>query len=1160
LGKTISDEFPVTGSLIAHETKEGGMAIRLPWLRCRRSVLLSITIVLLLAARANAQNELKFEIVANIPHSQGVKSVAFSRDGTHLLSGSQDATLKLWDTDTGKVLRTFVGHTDGVNSVAFSPDGTRALSGSWDKTLKLWDVATGTVLRTLEGHTDGINSVAFSPDGALVLSGSQDKTVKLWNAETGQLLRTFEGHAGSVNAVAFSPDGALLFSGSEDKTLKVWNSATGELVRTIEGHQQAVDAVAVSFKGNYLLSGSEDKTVKLWDTATGQLLRMFDRHNGVVAAVSVSPDGTSLLSAGEDKVVRLWEVASGRLLKEFVGPADWINSVAFSPDGTHVVAASWDNTLKLWDVASAQLSPKFAGQTDQLYAIALSADGARLLAGGEDKTVRLWSAESGQLLQFGAHEERVNAVAFSPDGTRLLSGSSDKMMKLWDAATGRLVRTFQGHASAINSVAYSRDGTRVLSGSEDATVKLWDVRTGELLRTLDGNAGAVHSVTFSPDGGHVVSGNNDKTLKLWDTATGQLLRTLEGHAGAVNNVAFSPDGTRLLSGSQDRTLKLWDAVTGQLVRTFEGHTNEVNAVAFSPDGNQLLSGSTDNTLKLWDAATGQLLRTFMSQAGSVYAVAYSPDGVHAVSGGADSAIRIWNVKTGELLTTVIGSADKEWVAITPAGFFAASRNGTGALTVVRGFEAYSVMQFYDHLYRPDLIGQLLKGDPLGKYADAASRINLEKIFNSGRAPQIQEIPGRRIERTNDIIKVSLRLVEDSGGGIGSKVVWRLNGVAEGEDCAARTRNTSTSNFRVVTHCLKIDPTQKSIIEVTAYNGAGLLATEPYRIEYKSDVFGITTDPRPRMYVLAVGVSKYANPEWRLDYAESDAKSVARTFEAVGRALYDDVQTITVLDEEATAVGIEAAINRMKGNIRSGDVFVLFIAGHGISVAGTYYFIPQDFQPGLNKSVMTDGISQDTLNSWITKIPALKSIMILDTCQSATATRALDPELVTAIDRLQHATGRSIITAASGSAIEGYKNHGLLTYVVLQALTKTRVSDPEEVTVSQVADQVEHEVPILSRSIYGIEQWPHQTIADDFPLGKRVAERAEGVTAIPRAPTHVLIREELVRERPASNAPGNTNLAPGTQVRVVDVVGTWVVVAREGQKLGYVPEESISKLH
>jgi len=153
-----------------------------------RIVVVGITVAFA-GAFAAAEERSKAEIVPQIPHAVYVKAVAFSSDGRHVLTGSQDWTVKMWDVENGALLRTFDAHKSQVDAVTFSQDGTKVLSGSLDKTLKLWDAATGQLLRTLEGHTGGVNSVAFSFEGSLVLSGSSDNTIKLWDAATGRLLR-----------------------------------------------------------------------------------------------------------------------------------------------------------------------------------------------------------------------------------------------------------------------------------------------------------------------------------------------------------------------------------------------------------------------------------------------------------------------------------------------------------------------------------------------------------------------------------------------------------------------------------------------------------------------------------------------------------------------------------------------------------------------------------------------------------------------------------------------------------------------------------------------------------------------------------------------------------------------------------------------------------
>ena len=162
------------------------------------------------------------EIIPQIGHAGAVTSGAFSRDGTHLLTGSEDGTLKLWDLATTRLVRTFSGHKGEVTVVALSPDGSRALSGGKDKTIRLWEVATGRLIRTIYAHLDSssdVGSVAFSPNGRRLLSSSRGEgAAKLWDADTGRLVRTFRHSTKSafhsnVTAAVFSPDGTRVATG-----------------------------------------------------------------------------------------------------------------------------------------------------------------------------------------------------------------------------------------------------------------------------------------------------------------------------------------------------------------------------------------------------------------------------------------------------------------------------------------------------------------------------------------------------------------------------------------------------------------------------------------------------------------------------------------------------------------------------------------------------------------------------------------------------------------------------------------------------------------------------------------------------------------------------------------------------------------------------------
>ena len=298
-----------------------------------------------------------------IGHTGLVTSVSFSPDGKYICSGSYDTTVRLWDIETGNIIRTF--NNDGnVRSVSFSPDGKTICLGSLDNTVKLWNVNTGEIIRTLTGHIrlvpsnvfsyghkNFITSVVFSPDpdGKYICSGSADNTVKLWYTETGANIRTLNGHTDDVSSVVFSPDGKYICSGSVDKTVKLWETLTGDLIRTLSGHTSYVNSVSFSPDGKYICSGSYDETVKLWNVENGENIRTLSGHRHSVISVLFSPDGKFICSGSWDNTVKLWYTETGANIHTLNGPTA-VLSVAFSRDGEYICSGSFDNTVRLWNI------------------------------------------------------------------------------------------------------------------------------------------------------------------------------------------------------------------------------------------------------------------------------------------------------------------------------------------------------------------------------------------------------------------------------------------------------------------------------------------------------------------------------------------------------------------------------------------------------------------------------------------------------------------------------------------------------------------------------------------------------------------------------------------------------------------------------------------
>jgi WD40 repeat protein len=594
-------------------------------------------------------------LIASFACQDVVVDVAFSPNGTRILTASWDKTAKLSDATSGKPIVVFA-HRGTVNTAAFSPDGARILTASADHSAKLWDAASGKLIASFD-HPDGVNAAAFSPEGARILTASADKTARLWDAASGKLIASFK-HQASVLRGAFSPDGARIVTASKDRTAKLWDAASGRLIASF-AHQDTVYDAMFSPDGTRILTASGDKTAKLWDAASDMLIASFDHQDFVMGAV-FSPDGARILTASWDKTAKLWDAASGKLIASF-SHQESVQSATFSPNGARVLTASWDKTVKLWEVASGQPVAAFAHQ-DGLYHAAFSRDGARILTGSADKTAKLWDATSGKLIGSFDHQDGVTDVVFSPDGARILTASADKIAKLWNAASGKLVASF-AHQDGVTEAAFSPNGARILTASKDKTAKLWDPSSSKLVTTF-AHQDAVNGATFNPDGAQILTASADKSAKLWDAASGKLITSFD-HQDAVYDAVFSPDGSRILTASADHSAGLWDPVSGKLIASFD-HQDEVFQAVFSPDGARILTVSLDKTAKLWDAASGKLSASFVHQ-GSVYHGAFSPDGARILTSSADNTAKLWDAASGKLIASFDHQDTVRWAAFSPDG-------------------------------------------------------------------------------------------------------------------------------------------------------------------------------------------------------------------------------------------------------------------------------------------------------------------------------------------------------------------------------------------------------------------------------------------------------------------------------------------------------------
>jgi WD40 repeat protein/energy-coupling factor transporter ATP-binding protein EcfA2 len=256
-------------------------------------------------------------------HNGSVNTAAFSPDGRSIVTASSDHTVRVWASDTSSSVRSIVtssagltnrswdggavktvlqlNHPDEVNSAVFSPDGKQILTGCNDKIARLWEVDTGKVIRQFSGHRGIVLNATFSPDGKKLATASEDKSAWIWDAATGNVIQKLIGHAGAVWTVGFSADGQRLVTASDDGTARVWDAGTGKQLLLLEGHGGAVYSAAFSPNGKSIVTASYDKTVRVWDAADGHVIAKLEGHSDSVSTAAFSNDNNFIVTASLDR-------------------------------------------------------------------------------------------------------------------------------------------------------------------------------------------------------------------------------------------------------------------------------------------------------------------------------------------------------------------------------------------------------------------------------------------------------------------------------------------------------------------------------------------------------------------------------------------------------------------------------------------------------------------------------------------------------------------------------------------------------------------------------------------------------------------------------------------------------------------------------------------
>ena len=612
------------------------------------------------------------------------------------------------------------------------------------------------------------------------------------------------------------------------------------------------------------------------------------------------------------------------------------------------------------------------------------------------------------------------------------------------------------------------DGRYALTaGFTDYSIYLWNIATGKAIRRI--TSGAVAVVALSPDGRYALGGQRHGITKMWDLSSGAELKTFSqgNFFTQIDAVAFSSDGKHALSAGTDNIIYVWDVSTGQTVKTFAGHTgmNGIFSIAFSPDSKYMASGGSDN-VRLWDYSAGKEIKILQGQSNqlSLPFVAFSPNGKHVLS-ARDASVRLWDVSTGAETVTMIGFEDGEWIVITEDGYYNSSPKGDRYLKITLNEKDYTVDQFYDVFYRPDIVAAKMGGQ------DISGLISITMKDAIKSPPPVVEFTSQPAASDQEKTKVCYR-VKNAGGGIGEVRLFH-NGKLIQSDGYYKDITRSASNKTQLTalnskaiyedmrsivvkgyvdsvplsvkpkgdvleDCKNVDAIPgENEVSVTAFNGSNTVQGYMKTVSFNSNI----KSEEPHLYILAIGIDQYQDTGVNLKYAVKDARDIEEKIKIQAATLYNprNIHYELLTDGEATKVNITKKIDALTTTIKPQDHFILFVAGHGVLLQNQYYMLTHDFNGQVSDASM---ISSNEIVEMSKKIKALSQLFIFDTCHAGGVDTIVSGLYDARMSVLAKKMGLHIYASASDkqSAMDGYKGNGLFTYTLLNGLNNNKEAD------------------------------------------------------------------------------------------------------------------------
>lgn len=617
------------------------------------------------------------------PFYVGATSAAFSANGA-IVATPVNEDIVITDLASNSTLHTLEGDGEVVTALALTPDGSRLAVVSQSQQLRVFDVETGEVLKQHRLAAPAYIAVADATS-SLFAFGATDGVVTVWDARDGYVTHSFKGHGTTICALKFHGELNLanwtLALGDTMGTCKVWNLVTRKCVATTTEHTGAVRGLAFSADGKYFMTAGRDEVVVVYGTQNyRKALNTFAvRHQVETCGFLLLGELFMFYTAGAGGYLKLWEFASGKPVGGSPRPLEteeevMVTEIVQTHGGAYLWMVLSDQTLvelavDELDLEDAQIQVpvvrtvagnhgiiadiRYAGPDMSLVAMATNAPALRVVNPLTKFDVQL----------IDGHTDLLNCLDVSEDGMWILTGGKDNAAKLWQWSeadeTFQLYSSFVGHAGAVTACGLPKNFDNfpkfVVTASADLTVKKWKVAkvAGETVKSSEYTRRAhdkeINALAVAPNDEFFATASFDKLAKVWSTDSGETVGILRGHKRGLWDISFCQYDKVIATTSGDKTAKVWSLVDYTCTKTLEGHTNSVQRCRFINKAKQLVTSGADGLVKVWDIKELECVATLDNHANRIWALDVKEDGLSMVSADADGHMNFWTDNTDQLL-------------------------------------------------------------------------------------------------------------------------------------------------------------------------------------------------------------------------------------------------------------------------------------------------------------------------------------------------------------------------------------------------------------------------------------------------------------------------------------------------------------------------------